>query len=179
MRTTMVVAMMAGLLLVAGCASTPLVGDGVSRADQFFGDVGITGSGSVVTILRGSKVNKLSIIGNDCSVTVEEGVRLYKIEFWGKNNTVSIPEYLGVRTAQVGTNQIIRRPRETRPPLDTPAWEPLPAEPRPESRAYPSRPARPETPMEAAPTPAADDWRYRPPPTMAPDDESSPAPEEL
>lgn len=179
MRTTLIIASMAGLLLTAGCASTPLVGNGVSRADQFFGDVGITGSGSVVTILRGSRVNKLSILGNDCSVTVEDGVRLYKIEFWGKNNTVSIPEYLIVRTAEVGTNQIIRRPREVRPPADESRWEPPPIERAPESSSYRPRPVQPESRMEASPAPASDEWRYRPPPTMQPENDSGPAPEEL
>jgi len=106
----------ASVLVVSatGCASSSIVGTGVTRVDRFYGDVGITGSNNNLTILSDSRVSKLSILGNNCTVTVQDGVMLYRVEFWGKGNTVSIPETLVVRTTEVGSNQIIRRPREQR-----------------------------------------------------------------
>ncbi len=99
------------LTLASGCAYNSIAGTGIVRADQYFGNVGVTGGGSNITILNGSKVPKLSILGNNNTITVEENVELRRIEFWGKGNTVSVPEDLTVRTTEVGNNQIIRRPR--------------------------------------------------------------------
>lgn len=106
-----------GLLLgAAGCAHNSIVGDGAVRTDQFFGDVGIASDDTDVTILRGSKVPKLSLLGSDNKVTVQDGVWISKIEFWGKRNVVSLPEGMTYSTTHVGTdNQILRRPRERRP----------------------------------------------------------------
>lgn len=112
-------------LLTTGCAHNSIVGDGAVASNRYFGDVGIWGDGSTVTVLRGSKLNKLSILGNDNNVTVQDTATINHIEFWGKRNTVSIPEDLIVRTSEVGRNQIIRRvrqpitPNEWAPPIDT------------------------------------------------------------
>ena len=139
MRTILLGALTAGLVLTTtGCAHN-VIGAGVTRVDQYFGDVGVLGSGANVTILRGSKVTKLSLLGNSNSVTVQDGVTLYQIEFWGKGNTVSIPEPMVVRTTEVGTNQVIRRPRDLRGPSewsrfeDTDMYVPPPAEPVPDT----------------------------------------------
>ena len=102
------------LTLTSGCAYNSIAGTGIVRADQYFGNVGVTGGGSNITILTGSKVPKLSVLGSNNTITVEEDVELSRIEFWGKGNTVSIPENLVVRTTEVGNNQIIRRPRMQR-----------------------------------------------------------------
>lgn len=132
-----------GLALAAtGCANNPVWGSGGVRSDQFFGDVGIFGSGKEVTILRGSIVQKLSFLGHNNKITVQDGVSVSKIEFWGKGNTVSIPETLIVRTAEVGDNQIIRRPREVQPrgaarQDGTFAPELPPVEPLPQRRSAP------------------------------------------
>jgi hypothetical protein len=120
-----------------GCAHNAIVADGISRTDTYYGDVGVTGDGTTVTIQKYSKVSKLSLLGNNNMVTVEEGAVVRRIEFWGKGNTVSLPEGLFVRTTEVGQNQIIRRSRERTPipewaPSDTaypPAEEPLYTEP--------------------------------------------------
>ncbi len=172
----------AGLLLAAaGCAHNPIVGDGVVRSDLFYGDVGITGNGATVTIQRGSKVHKLSVIGNDCNITVEDGVTMYKIEFWGKNNTVSLPDDLVVHTAQVGANQIIRRPRQTRPTTEyeEPARTPWPPPTTPPVEPETTPPASGSEFDRDSTIPASDGFPYRPPPTIYPADPYSGTPEEL
>jgi hypothetical protein len=150
----------AGLLLAtAGCASNAIVGPGVVRSGLYFGNVGVTSHGSSVTILHGSKVPKLSIIGNNTTVTVEDGVVLHRIEFWGKGNTVSIPDNLIVRTTEVGANQIIRRPRETTASSEWPQWERTPpAEPQPPPTQAPPPSEAPRKPAE----PASDDTDQSP-----------------
>jgi len=145
--------LMAGLVTAGmGCAVNPIVAHGSVTANQYFGDVGITGNGNSTTILRGSKVSKLSIIGDNNTVTVEDDVTIYRIEFWGKGNSVSIPETLSVRCNNVGNNQIIRRPVAVRPlpvetryehpsPVYTPPAEPAPANPaagKPAAQAQPA-----------------------------------------
>ncbi len=112
------------LALVTGCATNAKVGTG-TWSGQYFGDVGVTGKNSNVTILRGSRVNKVSIIGDNNMVTVEDGAFVNRVEFWGNGNTVSLPGGLIIRTTEVsrqGGNQIIRRPYVTTPP---PEWPPV------------------------------------------------------
>ncbi len=118
MRTITLAVTVFGLLAGVGCATNPMVANGVTRTDTYFGDLGITGNGNVITIADGSRVPKLSLIGNNNSITVEEGATIQKIEFLGKNNTVSIPDYLYIRTSEIGSNRIVRRPRERRLPTD-------------------------------------------------------------
>lgn len=156
-------AMVFGMLAVgllsaaAGCARNAIVGDAAVRTDQFFGEVGITGSGGNVTILRGSKVPKLSVLGHENRITIEEGVWVGKIEFWGNNNTVSVPEDMTVHTTQVGTNQIVRRARERSPLPPAPTYEPLPSDyespsfrPPPTHEPYRPREAGDTAPAESA-----------------------------
>ncbi len=102
------------LLATTGCAHNSIVASNMTRADRYYGNVGITRHSNNITIVRGSKVPKLSILGNNNTVTVEDGAWLQRIEFWGKGNIVSLPEHLAVRVTEVGDNQIIRRPRELR-----------------------------------------------------------------
>mgnify|MGYP001436812360 CR=1 FL=1 len=113
----------AGLWLTTlGCAVNPSVGTGISTAQKYFGDLGVQGHNQNVTVLKGSRVTKLSIIGNNNTVTVEDGASIYRVEFWGNGNTVIVPENLWlIRTNNVGTNQLVRRPSGAPPivPLDT------------------------------------------------------------
>jgi hypothetical protein len=147
-----------GLVLAStGCAPNAYVGNGIQMSSQFFGDVGFVGHGDNITILSGSKINKLSIQGNNGTFTVQDGVRIWKIEFWGKGNTVSIPADMSVRVNAIGANEIIRRPRVTVPlpqyePLPAPTYTPPPAEPAPGGTppAKPSaQPSEPSAPPEA------------------------------
>lgn len=149
-----------------GCAHNAIVADGASRADTYFGDVGVTGNGTNVTILRYSRVSKLSLLGNNNVVTVEDGAAVRRIEFWGKGNTVSLPEDLVVRTTEVGRNQLLRRARQrtTLPEWEpseldyTPAPEPQPLEPEPLNEDWETRdttddgrPILPPAPAEESP----------------------------
>jgi hypothetical protein len=150
MTTARLCALTTGILLLAaaGCATNPIVGDGVIQSGRFYGDVGITGHNGNLTIERGSKVTKLSIIGDGNNVTVQDGVTLYRIEFFGNGNTVSIPNNLSLLWArQVGTNEIIRRPATPPTPVEIP--EPLRAMPEPEPP--------PPTDM-SEPPPASESW---------------------
>jgi hypothetical protein len=138
------------LLAVFGCArGAPIVGHRVVQEGTYYGDLGITGNGSNVTVLRHSRITKLSIIGNNCTVMVEEGAGLGKIEFWGNGNVVSIPDVLIVRSNNVGANQIIRRPRPPAPVVEDPyAAPPPPLAPMPSARpAEPPPTTRPIAPV--------------------------------
>lgn len=115
----------AGLLASLGCAKNPIVGRGITMREQYFGDVGLTGHDQNITIARGSKVRKLSILGHNNSITVEDEVTIYRVEFWGSGNVLTLPEHLSVRIDNVGTNQIVRRPREPRASLYVPPAEPV------------------------------------------------------
>jgi hypothetical protein len=165
-----VVAMAVLLLGVAGCAHNSIVGDGSVRSDMFFGDVGITGDACDITVLDGSRVTKLSLIGNDNEVTVEQGVTLYQIEFWGRNNVVSIPEWLSVRATQVGTNRIVRRPLEPGMPAQ---WEPYQPQPMsPEPAPWPPAESAPGTEPTTPPPATYEEYNpgeepgIAPPPTL-------------
>jgi hypothetical protein len=101
-----------GLLLMAtGCAHVATVGRGAGSVGVYFGDLGITGYDNTVTVQNGSKLTKLSFIGDGNSVIVEDLVTLPYIQFWGSNNTVSVPEWVMMRIVDVGRgNRVIRRP---------------------------------------------------------------------
>ena len=111
------------LATVSGCASNAIVGHGRSQSGRYFHPVGITGHGINLTIGSGSKVPKLSVIGDDCTVTIEDGADVAKIEFWGNGSTVSVPGNLVVYTTQVGNNRIIHRTDEvsTEPAVESEA----------------------------------------------------------
>ena len=108
-----------GLLLVTtGCAHNAIVAHESVRVGTFFGDLGIKGNGNSMTVLRGSRLTKVSFWGDHNTVTVEQGVTLAHVEFFGKHNTVSIPDTLMVRLTEVGEgNKVLRR--ETPPLLDS------------------------------------------------------------
>jgi hypothetical protein len=111
MMRVLIAAVAVGLLVgTTGCAHNAIVANNALRVGVFYGDVGVKGDGNNVTILRGSRVPKLSILGNRNMVTVEENVTLAHVEFWGLDNTVSIPETLTIRITEMGRgHQIIRR----------------------------------------------------------------------
>lgn len=155
MRAIALSVMAAGLVLgTTGCAPNATVGTGMVMSQQWFGDTGFVGHSNNVTVLPGSRVNKLSIQGDNNTVTVMDDVTIWKVEFWGKGNTISIPEYLSIRTNAVGANQIIRRPRMVTP---MPRYEPLPP-------VYTARPAEePTPPADTGLPPEADIADYEPP----------------
>jgi hypothetical protein len=183
MRTMAVVLMvvLAGLLVAAGtgCAANPVVGTrGNVQAQQYFGDVGVTGHNQNVTLLTGSRVRKLSILGDRNTVTVQDEVTIYRVEFWGSGNTISIPEHLSLRVDDIGNNQILRRPREVSMTPEPTRFE----QPPPAVTTSPIEPATPPQNRAAAPAvkpvprpspPARDPYNEPPPPV-----ESSP-PDEL
>lgn len=176
MKRIVLSALTTGLLVAAGgCASHSIVGHGVTQAGQYFGDVGMVGHGTNLTVQAGSKVTKLSIIGDDCRVTVEEGAWVGWIEFWGNGSTVSIPADMVTRTSEVGANQIIHRPcapyspEEWSPYDDTTMLPPsgttvLPAEP-PPARV----PAEAVAPAEKESLPP-ESQPVEPPPAVEPED---------
>lgn len=101
--------------LLAGCnaisGDNRLVGNRMTRGDQWYGEFGILGHSNDVTIQRGSRITILKIAGDGNGVTVEDGVSCAKIEIWGSQNTVSVPETLVVRDSIFGQkNRIVRRP---------------------------------------------------------------------
>ena len=100
---------LAALASAAGCAANAVVGQASPQRAKYQGDLGIAGHGSDVTLLAGSRVPKLSIVGDNCKVVIEDGATVGRIEFWGNGSTVSVPADLDVTTAIVGTNQIVRR----------------------------------------------------------------------
>jgi len=171
MRTILLGALTAGLLLsTMGCAHNSIIGRGVTRADQYFGNLGITGSGNNVTVLAGSRVPKLSLLGDNCTVTIQDGAFLHRVEFWGKNNVVSIPDAMILRTSEVGYNQIIRRSRETPRSADVAPWSGTPQTAAP-AAAQPAHvaPAGSIPPAWQTEQPAEvpeEDVEFKPPPTM-------------
>ncbi len=115
----------AGLCLLAGCVTNPVVDHGVVQTGRYTGDVGITGNGTELTIQSGSNVPKLSIVGDACKVTVEDGARVGRIEFWGAASTVTIPDNRDPIVASVGVNNVLRRPvSESAPGQAEPATRP-------------------------------------------------------
>lgn len=108
------------LAFLSGCGmEMRVVAHRTDTNKQWFGDMGITGHQNKVTVAAGSRVEKLSIIGDGNTVFVEDNVTLSKVEVWGERNSISIPERLIIRDSLFGKGNIIeRRPRvldHTRP----------------------------------------------------------------
>lgn len=164
------------LLATAGCldGTTDIRGHYNERSGQYFGNLRIVGDGNNLTVLRGSRMKKLSICGNNNTVTLEENVTLAKVEFWGHGNTVSIPDYLLVRSSEVGSNQIIYRPRETQPQAEWPPPARIPGLPAMQPAETSDLPdeieieQRPQTePVPRQPLEEEDDEpHFRPPPPV-------------
>jgi hypothetical protein len=113
------------LMLATGCAETVIRGDQVKRSGDFYESLRFYTNGGQITISAKSRIDKLSIIGNDNTFVVEEGATLGKIEIWGQNNTVSIPDQLMVRESVIGEgSQIIRRSGEFDPSMQVPRFTP-------------------------------------------------------
>jgi hypothetical protein len=153
MKAILIGALAVGLLLASvGCAPNPRIGNGITASERVFGDYGITGHNCNLTMLRGSKCTKLSVIGDNNTITVEDGAMLYRIEFWGKGNIVSVPETLLIlRTTEVGANQLIRRPVQPRTEEFPMTYYPPPTEATPAPKGQPTAP--PRTTMEPKPLP--------------------------
>ncbi len=111
---------------VAGCVTNPIVGHGAVQTGRYTGDVGISGNGTDLTIQAGSRVPKLSIVGDACTVIVEDGAVVRRIEFWGTGNSVTIPQDLDPIVASVGVNQVLhRKGGDSAPAGDNPATKPV------------------------------------------------------
>jgi len=98
------------LVLLAGCATHAISGDGGRRVQVFQGPVAIHGDDLDVTIQRGSDVPKLSILGDSIRVTVEEGAVVRKIEVAGDENVVTIPPGTAVIYTEIGDDNELRNP---------------------------------------------------------------------
>jgi hypothetical protein len=108
-RTASLVLAIAFLVTAPGCVTSRLVGHDQTISRKFTNDVGVTGNRTNLTIEAGSKIPKLSIIGDDCQVAVEDGAHIARIEFWGNGSTVTIPAGLMVYISQAGTNTVVHR----------------------------------------------------------------------
>jgi hypothetical protein len=123
MSGTRLIALAAAAALVAtGCTSSNrIVGDKMTHAGHWYGELGVTGHLNNVRVHSQSRLTKLSIIGDANKVMVEDDTTLGKIEVWGQNNTISVPEDLIVRVHEVGSGtQIIRRPAGSAPVFEQP-----------------------------------------------------------
>lgn len=134
------------VLLSVGCTSTQRIAQsGGNYSDKYFGELGITGHVNTVRVLAGSKLDKLSIIGDGNKVFVEDHVILGKVEIWGGNDEVSIPKSLIIREYIVGHGSAIVRRDPVIPPLaPQPALEEIYAPgstPAPQPAAKPAAPA--------------------------------------
>ncbi len=99
--------------LATGCAGgAATVGSGVTRAEQFYGDLGITGHENNIHVLRGSQVRRLSIIGDRNQIKFDAGCTLGKVEIWGEENTITVPAYLVIRRSIIGHGNTIVRTRD-------------------------------------------------------------------
>lgn len=106
------------VLLSVGCTSTQRIAQSNGSYEaKYFGELGVTGHVNTVTIQRGSKLDKLSIIGDGNKIFVDDHVVLAKIEIWGGDNEVSIPRTLIVREYIVGQRSAIVRRDVQAPPL--------------------------------------------------------------
>ncbi len=137
----------ASLLLLfgaSGCvASNRIVGHKIQQDGAWYGEFGITGHLNEITVLSGSRLQKLSVIGDGNFVVVQDGVTLGKIEIWGENNFVSVPTDLIVRKNISGSKSLVvpRAPGE--PPPRRPS-EPM-LEPRDDGTPPEAEPLAEET----------------------------------
>ena len=123
MKNTFLACITGVFLLSVGCTSTQRIAQSNGNVDaKWFGELGITGHINTVRMQPGSKLDKLSIIGDGNKVFVDDHVILAKIEIFGGNNEVSIPRTLIVREYIVGHGSYIVR----RDPI-IPAIQPQPA----------------------------------------------------
>ena len=111
MKALTIGALTAGLLLFStGCAHNSIMASNVVRVGNFFGDLGVKGDGNDVTVMRASRLRKISLWGDNNTITVEDGATIGHVEFFGLQNTVSISDNLIVRLSEIGRgNQLIRR----------------------------------------------------------------------
>ncbi len=102
--------LLAGLaaLLLTGCATVQISGEGSRQEMVILGNVGITGEDHELTILPGSQVTKLSIIGEGIEVVVRPGATVDKIEIVGDDNEVTVPEDMPVEYSQIGDDNRLR-----------------------------------------------------------------------
>jgi len=107
-RRLAIVASVAALALLTGCAHTNITGDGTRHERVMVGDVRITGAEHTVTILAGSEVSKLSIMGSDNRVRVCAGGTIEKVEIVGEDNEVLVPEGTVVEYSEIGEDNRLK-----------------------------------------------------------------------
>ena len=96
---------------VANCVgcSNRIVGNNITQANTWQGELGITGHLNDVTIKTGSNLTKLSVVGDANKIHVMERVTLGHVEVWGQRNKIYVPEYLVIRESVVGNgSEVIR-----------------------------------------------------------------------
>ncbi|MCK4342519.1 MAG: hypothetical protein KAY37_12440 [Phycisphaerae bacterium] len=100
------------VLLTGGAHShTSISGTGSKHEQVMHGTVGISGEDNELTILPGSEVTKLSIMGDDICVFVANGAVVGKVEIVGEDNEVSCPKGMIVEYSEMGEdNRLIYRP---------------------------------------------------------------------
>ncbi|RMF74193.1 MAG: hypothetical protein D6744_14750, partial [Planctomycetota bacterium] len=108
-----------------GC-SNRIVGNNITQANTWQGELGITGHLNNITIKNGSNITKLSVIGDANKVHVEDRVTLGKVEVWGQRNKIYIPDYLVIRESIVGNGSEVVR---VHPGIDEPFESAFPPEP--------------------------------------------------
>lgn len=97
------------LVMLTGCAYTSITGDGAKQTQVIHGSVGIIGDDNELTVLAGSRVNKVSVIGEENRVIIERGAAVTKVELIGEDNEVICPPELSVRFSAIGEDNRLRR----------------------------------------------------------------------
>ena len=105
MKTVMASIVSAVVLCCAGCAHNGNHGDGGEVVGEFYFEKGIWGDGHNVLVKRGSKLKKISVIGNHNLVTIEEGVYVAKVEVVGNDNTFYYPHNCEPERSVIGNNK--------------------------------------------------------------------------
>lgn len=91
-----------GLMLTACTSENRFVGNQLTREGRWYGEFGVVGHLNTVTVLEGSRLTTLKVVGDGNNVFVEDYVPVGKVEIWGANNEVSVPDVLFVRDSVWG-----------------------------------------------------------------------------
>lgn len=107
------VAVAATLTALAGCAHNAITGDGSRHELVLHNTARLDGEDIDLTILAGSDVRKLSIVGEANRVVIENGAVVHKVEIVGEDNEVICPAGMAVEYTEIGEDNDLRyRPRQ-------------------------------------------------------------------
>ncbi|MGD8450928.1 MAG: hypothetical protein PVJ57_03845 [Phycisphaerae bacterium] len=96
------------LLALSGCAHNAITGDG-SRHDLLLHNTArLDGEDIDLTILAGSDVRKLSIVGEGNRVVIQDGAVVHKVEVVGEDNEVTCPAGMRVEYTEIGEDNDLR-----------------------------------------------------------------------